>query len=157
MNILQNEITGTQTSLSTNFGVKLSFILSFLFPELLHHCYIYIFTAPTCTTTIITFKPCALNAEIQHFILRFNKISVFGRYHWKRGIGGWKRGWRQGDFRGDMWYFVVVSWLFVWSKVSCYLCHSLAWQNSFVKLGDCHLLQAPQYIKLSTITYYAYW
>jgi hypothetical protein len=31
----------------------------------------FIFTAPTCTTTIITLEPCALNAEFQHFILRF--------------------------------------------------------------------------------------
>ncbi len=33
-----NEITGTQTSFSTNFGDELSFILSFLFLERLH-CY----------------------------------------------------------------------------------------------------------------------
>jgi len=39
--ILQKEITGFQTSFSTNFGGKLSFILSFLFPERLHCCYIY--------------------------------------------------------------------------------------------------------------------
>jgi len=37
----------------------------------------YIFTAPTRTTTIITLEPCALNAEFQHFILRFNKIPYF--------------------------------------------------------------------------------
>jgi hypothetical protein len=42
-----------------------------------------IFTAPTCTTTIITLEPCALNAEFQHFILRFNKISLLCGYHWK--------------------------------------------------------------------------
>jgi predicted naringenin-chalcone synthase len=30
----------------------------------------YIFTAPTCRTTIIALEPCALNAEFQHFILR---------------------------------------------------------------------------------------
>jgi hypothetical protein len=29
------------------------------------------FTAPNCTTTIISLEPCALNAEFQHFILRF--------------------------------------------------------------------------------------
>jgi len=28
----------------------------------------YIFTAPTCTITIITHELCALNAEFQHFI-----------------------------------------------------------------------------------------
>ncbi len=31
----------------------------------------YIFTALTCTTTIITLEPCALNAESQDFIPRF--------------------------------------------------------------------------------------
>jgi hypothetical protein len=44
-----------------------------------------IFTAPKCTTTIISFEPCALNAEFQHFILRFIKMSILCRYHWKRG------------------------------------------------------------------------
>ncbi len=34
----------------------------------------HIFTAPTCTTTTITLEPCALNAEFQLFIPRFNKI-----------------------------------------------------------------------------------
>ncbi len=72
MKILQNEITGTQTSFSTNFGGKLSFIFRFLFLERLHCCYI-IFTARTCTTITIILEPCALNAEFQHFILRFNK------------------------------------------------------------------------------------
>jgi hypothetical protein len=32
-------------------------------------------TAPNCTSSIISLKPCALNAEFQHFIFRFNKIS----------------------------------------------------------------------------------
>jgi len=63
------KIIRTQTCFSINFGGKLSFILSFLFPERLECCYIYIFTAPTCTTTIITFEPCPLNVEFQHFIL----------------------------------------------------------------------------------------
>ncbi len=51
----------------------------------------YIFTAPTCTTTL---EPCALNAE-------FNEISLLCGYHWKRGLGVKalpQRGWRQGDF-----------------------------------------------------------
>jgi hypothetical protein len=38
--------------------------------------FIYIFIVPTYTTTIITLKPCALNVEFQHFILKFNKISL---------------------------------------------------------------------------------
>jgi hypothetical protein len=81
MKILQNEITGTQTSFSTNSGVKLSFILCFLSAERLHTAATYIFTAATCTTTIITFKPCALNAEFQHFKPRFNKIFLLCGYY----------------------------------------------------------------------------
>jgi hypothetical protein len=77
MKILHKEITGTQTSFSTNFGGKLSFILSSLSPERLH----YIFTALTCTTTIITLEHCALNAEFQHVIPRFTKISLLCGYH----------------------------------------------------------------------------
>jgi hypothetical protein len=42
--ILQNEVTGTQTRFSTNIGGKLRFIPSFLFPGRLHHCcYIYFY------------------------------------------------------------------------------------------------------------------
>ncbi len=40
MKFLQNQINGTQTSFSTNFGGILSFILSFLFHERLHCSYI---------------------------------------------------------------------------------------------------------------------
>jgi hypothetical protein len=57
---LQSEITWTQTSFSTNFGANLSASTAAT----------YIFTTPSCTTTIITLAPGALNAEFQHFILR---------------------------------------------------------------------------------------
>jgi hypothetical protein len=40
----------------------------------------YIFSIPTCTTTIITLEPCALNVEFQHFILNFNKVSLLCGY-----------------------------------------------------------------------------
>jgi hypothetical protein len=40
----------------------------------------YIFTAPTCTPTIISLETCALNAEFQHFILRLNKTTLLCRY-----------------------------------------------------------------------------
>ncbi len=89
MKILQNEITGTQTSFSTNFGGKLSFILCFLFPDRLHcTAATYIFTAPTCTTTIITLKPCSLNAEFQYFIARFNKNFLTLQIPLKEGLEG---------------------------------------------------------------------
>jgi hypothetical protein len=52
----------------------------------------YIFTAPTCTTTIITLEPCALNAEFQHVISRFNEVSLLcGPHSKKEGIGGERR------------------------------------------------------------------
>jgi hypothetical protein len=41
----------------------------------------YIFTAPNCITTLISLGPCALNAEFQHFILRFSKMSLLCEYH----------------------------------------------------------------------------
>ncbi len=61
MKILQKEITGTQSSFSTNFKGKLSFIQCFRFPERLHCWYIYFSAAPTCTIAIITLEPSALN------------------------------------------------------------------------------------------------
>ncbi len=57
----------------------------------------YIFTAPTCTTTIVTSNFCALNAEFQHFIPRFNKTSLLCGSHSKRGDTGWKEAQRQGE------------------------------------------------------------
>jgi hypothetical protein len=96
MKILQNEITGTQTSFSTNFGGKLSFILCFICFERLHCIAVtYIFTAPT--TAIIILELCASNIEFQHFILRFNKISLL-----KEGIRG-QRKVDTGQNRGQLY------------------------------------------------------
>jgi hypothetical protein len=77
MKILQSEITWTQTSFSTNFGGKMSFILSLIFPERFHRCYIYIFTAVTCTATIVTLEPFPF---FSISLWRFNKISLLCRY-----------------------------------------------------------------------------
>jgi hypothetical protein len=55
--ILQNEMIGTQTSFSTNFGSILSFIPSFLSPERLHCCYIYFHYQPK-KNLINFFLPC---------------------------------------------------------------------------------------------------
>jgi hypothetical protein len=54
----------------------------------------YIFTAPTCTTTIITLEPCALSGEFQRFILRFNKFSLLSQIPPNEAIVGE----REGDF-----------------------------------------------------------
>jgi len=53
----------------------------------------------TCTTTIITLEPCALNAEFQHFIPRFNQISLL-----KEGIGGERRPKEAVSLRKTLWY-----------------------------------------------------
>jgi hypothetical protein len=63
-------------------------------------------TAPTCTTSIITLEPCALNAEFQHCIPRFNKISLLCG-NLKEGIGGESRGYR-GWNKG--WLYCVCRW-----------------------------------------------
>jgi hypothetical protein len=53
MKILQNEITETQISFSTNFGGKLSFIMSFL-------------TAATCIFTAPTVQLLSLLSNLVH-------------------------------------------------------------------------------------------
>ncbi len=62
-------------------------------------CLPFFFSASitTCKATIISLEPCALNADFQHFILKFNKISLLYGYPWKNGLG-WKEAQRQGDF-----------------------------------------------------------
>jgi hypothetical protein len=50
----------------------------------------YIFTDPNCTTTIVSLEPCALNAEYQHFILRFIKMSFTLWIPLKEGKAGEK-------------------------------------------------------------------
>jgi hypothetical protein len=51
------ELSKHSTSKTINFGGKLSFILSFLFPECPPTGATYIFTVPTCTTTINQSRP----------------------------------------------------------------------------------------------------
>jgi len=76
MEILQSKILGLKLVFSSTLVLNwVSSSLSFFLSAYLHCCNIYIFTAPTCTTTIITLEPCALNAEFQHFVPRFSKTS----------------------------------------------------------------------------------
>jgi hypothetical protein len=42
--------------------------------------------APTCTTTITTLEPCALNAEFHDFIPKFNKNFLTLRIPLKEGL-----------------------------------------------------------------------
>jgi hypothetical protein len=67
-------------------------------------------TAPTCTATSISLETCALNAEIQHFVLRFSipywdliKFPYFTDTT-KRGVRGWKEAQRQGEDRVTLRY-----------------------------------------------------
>jgi len=39
-----------------------------------------------CSVCIITLEPCALNAEFQHFMMRFSKISLLLQIQTERGI-----------------------------------------------------------------------
>jgi hypothetical protein len=68
----------------------------------------YIFSAPPCKAIIISLEPCALNADFQHFIPRFNKISLLYGYAWKKGLG-WKEAQRQGDFTNNFSIYTYTS------------------------------------------------
>jgi hypothetical protein len=102
-----------------NFHDKLGFVLSFLLPE---RCMAatYIFIAPTCTSSMITFKPCALNDEIQHFILRFNKIHYIPDTTERRawGLKGCPKTRQRHDFQ-----ITLVSSISIGHYHTCY--HSL--------------------------------
>jgi hypothetical protein len=80
---------GDETQKTINFGGKLSFTHP-VFPFFLSASTAdtHIFTDPNYTTTIISLNLCALNAEFQHFILRFNKNVFTLRIPLKEGIGG---------------------------------------------------------------------
>jgi hypothetical protein len=99
---LPNKITGTQTSFSTNFGDKLSFIPSFLFPERLHCCYIFSLLLPV-----------QLNYSRTLCIKCW--VSAFHTDNTERG----DRGWREGDFTDN---FIVIRYL-------CSLQHCFTAQN----------------------------
>jgi hypothetical protein len=53
------------------------------------------------TSTIISLELYALNAEFQHFILRFNLICSYYGYA-ERGVWGWKEAQKQGDFMNSL-------------------------------------------------------
>ncbi len=83
MKILQSEITGTQTSFYTKFGGKLSFILSFFFPERLHCSYLYNYYNYSPTLCIKCWD--------------LIKFPYFGDTPERRDMG-WKQAQRQSDF-----------------------------------------------------------
>jgi hypothetical protein len=77
-----------------NFTKRNNYWPKLVFPPILvinwvSSCLSFFMSASTAATYIlslclITLKPCALNAEFQHSILRFNKVSLLCWYHWKR-------------------------------------------------------------------------
>jgi hypothetical protein len=98
---------GGETKKTINFDDSwVSSSLSFL-PERLHcyyyidfHCsYLYSYYNSS-QTLCITCWDSSFRAEFQHFILRFNKISLFTDS--KRGVRGWKEAQRQGEDRVNL-------------------------------------------------------
>jgi hypothetical protein len=86
----------------------LSFFMCACVPSLLLHIFSLFLS---CPTTIITLEPCTLDAEFQHFILKFNKILLLyiaERGDERRVKGGPKTGWSQGDFTDnsniELWF-----------------------------------------------------
>jgi hypothetical protein len=92
--ILQNKITGTQTSFSTNIGSKtefhppLSFFLSCY--DICFHC-----SYLPVTITITTLETSCIKCWVAAFhTWDLIKISLLCGYHWmKEGNRRWKRGW----------------------------------------------------------------
>jgi hypothetical protein len=95
----------------------------------------YIFTALTCTTTIISLKPCASYAEFQHFALSCC-ISYWGLIKCPyfadtidrdRGDRGWKEAQRQGEDRVILGITLVSSVFFkqYFALSACRLASSL--------------------------------
>ncbi len=91
-----------------------------------------IFIAPTCKTTIISVELCALNADFQHFIPKFNKILLFYGYLWKKGLG-WKEAQRQGDFKNN---FSIYTYIYTLQNIhkGCVKC---IWQIFILALCKC--------------------
>ncbi len=77
----------------------------------------YIFTAPNCTTTTISLKPCALNAaEYPHLIIScsisywdLSKCLYFADTN-ERGDRGWKEAQRQGEEGVTLRITLMCNW-----------------------------------------------
>jgi hypothetical protein len=80
---------GCETQKTFNFGGKLSFIPSFLLPERLRCCYIYLHCS-SLYRYLITLEPCALNAQFQDFIPRFNTIFLICGNLKEGSAGEWR-------------------------------------------------------------------
>jgi hypothetical protein len=134
----------------------------------------YIFTAPTCKATIISVEHCALNADFQHFIPRFNKISLIYGYPWKKGLGR-KEAERQDDFTNNFNIYTyaympqniyIESCKCIWQIFTSALCNSKKIIYTLqqdkckckifghVNVNDLHLHWIyPPYIRLLTFTH----
>ncbi len=90
----QNVATNLIIFYYVGFDILRKKIPSFLFRERLQCCYIY-FHCSYMYNFYNYLEPCALDAEFQHFIPRFNKTSLLCGPHSKRGQGV-KRGPKTG-------------------------------------------------------------
>ncbi len=83
----------------------------------------YIFTAPNCTTTIISLELCALNVDYKHFVLRFIKMSLLcGWIPLKEGIGGESRP-NDRVKTGPQWtstHQCTIHWMPWWCSCGCW-------------------------------------
>jgi hypothetical protein len=114
---------GSQTQKYTTFCAKLSLIRFwpvFPFHERLHSWYKYIFTASTCTTTIITSNLAhGYDKELACMIFSISypdliKISLLCRSHSKRGYELKrvpKTGWSQDNFKENSNTYQKFRWL----------------------------------------------
>jgi hypothetical protein len=107
---------GDETQKTINFGGKLSFILSFLFPERLHCCYICFHCS--YTTTIISLEPCVLSISYWDLL----KCLYFAEPT-ERGDRGWKEAQRYGYF-SDNSIVYYDNYLCCCTLISC--CHGFA-------------------------------
>jgi len=103
-----------------------------------------IFTAHNCTATIIPLEPCALNDEIQHFVLSFRiwywdliKFPYFMDTT-KRGVRGWKEAQRQGEDKVNLLISLLVPYC-------CFIC------NLWTILLVCVVSACIKYIKFSVV------
>ncbi len=110
----------------------------------------------------ISFEPCALNVDLQHFLPNFNKISLLYGYPWKKGLG-WKEAQRQGDFMNNFSTYTYVpqniytrSCKCIWEIFTLVLCKcktNMYIHCNMISVSDLHLHWIyTLYIQLLTVT-----
>jgi hypothetical protein len=67
---------------------------------------------------MISLEPCALNADFQHFIPRFNKTFLLYRYSPKKGFGGERRPKDRVTLQIILVFTLTCPKTFIWGHVS---------------------------------------